>query len=974
MIRVPVEMRYSPSRQRDAVAWFVPGETSREWLDELTRWGVPLAPLRLWIVPCGAADRTPCGVLVTESRMAALGRPYEISNLKSQTLNQRTAEGGHPTSGVAIPYGCIAGRLFVPVEATFVPPLDERDWRDLLPTDEEPHEKSICVWHPTAGFVTFDESQCLRVADLLQAPQRRAADWNQARPGVSFNSRLTAVLPVVVPSLESLLDEGREDIGSRGDDWSELPRRTNEPSDGALSKLGQRAMLGAAAAGAAMVGAVGSVAGAIGRGLRALTGGAASGSGRRGSGAAGESGWSHALEKAMQNMVERMRQALEPARQKAVRRLMELLEKNPDEGLKFAIPFGDEPHRGTASPSDQLAERPVNFDLNQLRGGGPADRWSIPNDQSLQLMARYRELANRELQLGRHRRAAYIFGHLLHDFAAAANALAAGKHWRDAAVLYRDKLHLPLDAARCLEQGGLLTEAIEIYDEQKMFEKAGDLFAQLEQPDEARQRWSQASVQLMQSNNFLAAAKLTETKLANQDAALDLLDAGWQRSIQAEACLSESFRLLARMGNHPEASRRIEHWRDADESVTVLLSPALLVQQLAEVTTTYPDDGVRQLAGDSARVLTARHWKTRPASEHQRLLKSIVALAPEDRLLARDTRRFLAERVAPTPKLFPFHKSAHPSKPPLRLLRQWQLRGDVEWLTATSSQQYWFALGTRGSSQVVVRGDWSQTLPPSDLALPNFGEPLGDPLLLSVAAEDDGPLVVRQQCKIQKTVRRWQSSARGLDFDRPPTWLQPNTVAICRTPGIVWVLRDEPECFIVEGYSETSDLLLHTQQINHSASDEPSVWPNPFFVDSSGRKYVGEGEKLLMPHFDGGWTSDRGAIQSLAGMTFERVTRLVLTFESGGEILWDDGSEIHSARLSDDYSHPVATFTRRGHLVVADRTTCEVFNVDGHNLRLRAQTPGTGSRPLAVLATPHLDQFVLLTADGQMRHFEVPRP
>lgn len=976
MIRVPVEMRYSTSRQREAVAWFVPGETPREWLDELPQWGVPLAPLRLWIVPRGVSDRTPCGVLVTDGswgRFSTCQSQKQVDGPHEDNL-PRQRQVGNLSHGRAVPYGCIAGKLFVPVEATFLPPLDEVDWRELLPADDEPLGKTICVWHPTAGFVSFEASQCLRVANLLQAPARSVADWNQAQPGVSFNSRLTAVLPVLMPTLDSMLEEGRDDIGSRGEEWTELPRRDGEPSDNRLSKLGRGAMLGMATAGAAIAGAASSVASAIGKGLRSLTGGAASGSGRSGAGVAGQGGWSVALEKLMQRMVERMRQSLEPARQKALRRLMDLLEKNPDEGLKFAISFGDDQHRGPAAPSDQLRERPVNFDLNQLGGGGPGDRWDIPAETSLALMARYRELANRELQLGRHRRAAYIFGHLLHDYHAAANALAAGKHWREAAVLYRDKLGQPQEAARCLEQGGLLTEAIEIYVAQKMFEKAGDLFIRLEQPDEARQCWSQAVLQLVQAKDYLAAARLTELKLANDDGALTLLDQGWQLSIQSEACLAESFYLMARRGNHREASRRIAHWRDAEERVTAALSPALLVQQLANVTATYPDDGVRQLAGDSARVLTARHWKSRTQAERDRLLKSIEELAPEDRLLARDTRRFLNESNDQSPNRLTFPKPPLAKRLSVRLVHEWQLPSDVKWLTATGSQQFWFALGTRGASQVVVRGDWSQRLPPSELTLPNFGEPLGFPLLLSASAEDDGPLVVRHQIPMQKTIRRWQADARGLDLDHPPNWLNSHTVALCRLPGIVWVLRDQPECFVVEGFGEVSELLLHTQQINHLGNSAAGVWPAPFLVEPTGRKYIGDGEYLLMPHYDGGWTSDRGAIQSLAGMTFERVTRLAMTFESGGEVLWDDGRNTSSARLSDDYSHPVAAFTRRGHLVVADRATCEVFNADGRELRLRANGPEPDTRPLAVLPAPHLDQFALITTGGRVRLFEVPRP
>jgi len=60
-----------------------------------------------------------------------------------------------------------------------------------------------------------------------------------------------------------------------------------------------------------------------------------------------------------------------------------------------------------------------------------------------------------------------------------------GQHYREAAVLYRERLKRPLDAARCLERGGLLDEAAELYIEQGMMEQAADLYYRLERPDEA---------------------------------------------------------------------------------------------------------------------------------------------------------------------------------------------------------------------------------------------------------------------------------------------------------------------------------------------------------------------------------------------------------------------------------------------------------------------------------------------------------
>ena len=54
---------------------------------------------------------------------------------------------------------------------------------------------------------------------------------------------------------------------------------------------------------------------------------------------------------------------------------------------------------------------------------------------------------------------------------ASANALERGRFYREAAILYRDHLKNPLKAAQCLENGGLIAEAVVIYEDLKQFDE-----------------------------------------------------------------------------------------------------------------------------------------------------------------------------------------------------------------------------------------------------------------------------------------------------------------------------------------------------------------------------------------------------------------------------------------------------------------------------------------------------------------------
>jgi tetratricopeptide (TPR) repeat protein len=216
----------------------------------------------------------------------------------------------------------------------------------------------------------------------------------------------------------------------------------------------------------------------------------------------------------------KVQESLDAVRNKEIARLMYLLEKDPDQGLRYALPIGGNKHRGTAPPSGRLGERNVNFSLQRLGGGGPADAWEIEAEYQRRLTTRYLELANREIRLGRHRRAAYIFAELLGDLSAAASALCSGRHWREAAVLYEQRLQQPAAAVECLEQGGLWEEAIELLVKLRWQERAGDLCTRLKQIDRAEKFYLDEIEAHQIRGDRLSAARIYDEKLQQPQHAL----------------------------------------------------------------------------------------------------------------------------------------------------------------------------------------------------------------------------------------------------------------------------------------------------------------------------------------------------------------------------------------------------------------------------------------------------------------------
>ena len=434
-------------------------------------------------------------------------------------------------------------------------------------------------------------------------------------------------MPAEVPSVEQMLDEGRDDIGSESPTLDELPPEPGEPSPGILSQLGRKA--------ATQPGAHDQ---AAGRGRRQEQ----APPDRQGRECRRQTSRQarHVLadgQLAQQKMAH-IDDSIRKSRHRELHRLMHLLENDPDQGLRFALPCGEGKHRGIARPSSTLGSHNVNFDLRRLGGGGPADPWVLPGDLYSRLRAKYMELAGREMRLGRYRRAAYIYAHLLGDLSNAAAALIAGKHWREAAVLYRDKLKRPDQAAKCLEQGGLWAEAIEFYEKLEASSKKSAISTPSSNSRRRPRRpGGGRSRNILTSRDSIAAAKLLETKLKAPDEALKVLSDAWPGSSQAGHCLAAEFKLLARLGRHEAAEHRVAEIRQQPLSEAVRMRA---IDVLVENAAGYPHEAVRAVAADATRTIVARHLREVTGPELDHSLDALRRLVPADRLLERDTARY----------------------------------------------------------------------------------------------------------------------------------------------------------------------------------------------------------------------------------------------------------------------------------------------------------------------------------------------
>ena len=941
MISLPLSIRYREQPQHTAVAWLVPGDDPGLWLEEWLRWNLPQAEWRIAVLPgWGALTILPAG-----QRPAVTPR--------------------------AIPFGRAGSRWFLPLHAELLPAATNEELEGLLPTD-----LAAAIFHPARGLLTIEPGDLRGIEHLLTPPTFSSQDWSQAQPGEALNDRLLSVLP----SLADVLQQGREDIGSQGNQITELPPRPNEPGNGLLdqmkrgmSQAGLRALGGMAG----MIGAAMSYLPGLGGGGAPPARGSQGGSGSRGG--AARPGWLDALSNWVTKRLGAISQQIEDQRNKEIQRLMHLLMNNPDEGLKFAIPFstGGE-HRGIAPPSGSLGAREVNFNLNRVGGGGPADQWNLSPQYQLQLAQRYRELANRELQLGRHRRAAYILAELLGDFLAAASALAAGEQWREAAVLYRDRLHQPKKAAEALERGGLLHEAIAIYEPLEEFEKIGDLYLRLEQQEDAVAAWKSAVQLCLNKGDYFKAAYIAEEKIKNPEHAEGILQESWLSHVQPRESLEKLFDLYIRQQWHAKAHARIHLLRHHQPAEKMVLASC---EALSTVTRNYPDEKITEYAADSARVIIGIHLPKADKSMRSRLVHALQQLAPNDRLLTHDGQRYLREQEAAQPP--PKKKPPIPRQDrPVKIVHEFQLASEIAWEGAAAAGSYFWAIGNDDGELVLASATW-RGYSFRELIDRRLQGGVIEATHIATDPQGHGPLLVATgfgQKEASFELHALHGITRAVLFEQdqgqPPDATRFTRIGVTYALGRAFVIeRDAATGFLVAngrliGAQQTLGEIVTTFDLCEAPPDNsilPTHGRNDLLV-------VGHQNKLLLVRSaeEQETIGFPTQIRQIVGSAPFTRTRLAVVTDLGTFVLWLQGRDASDPiGCGFDLHNPVACFTLGGHLVLAAGNGGEVYETSNVGLKLVHTFPNFGFTPIAVLPTDEPNEFAVLSPNGSVRIYSL---
>lgn len=908
----PLQLRQATDAAGPVAAWFLPGDSVARWLVELAHAGLAEPGTRLYLVARSPTNTSPAGLLVIpESRQALRASP------------------------AGLPCRIIAERLILPVDAVLHPPLTEAEVRGLFPLP-------VTFFHPTLGPSGFEESATVRVWDLIDLPDERVEDWNHARAGEPPLPALQSIVLAQPPGLSDVFGEAAKSIGT--DSPKKLPPMPGEPASGALADSG-RYLQERFARGVVFV-----------TGLFPYT--------------AHQRTWLNDVEDWATQRIHGLTGQFDEVRHQELHRLLKLLENDPEAGLRHAIPLNDLAHRGKAPPGGRLDDRPLDFDPRRL-GGGPADFWNVPVELEARLRQSYRELANRELQLGRARRAAYIFAILLGDLPSAAAALKQGRLFREAAVLYEEQLHNPVEAANCLAEGGLLTEAIKRFEKLGRWLDVAQLHERLGQTAAAHAALRRVVDERVKQQDFLGAAKLLEERLLATDEALALLLGAWPESPQAANCLGQAFQLLGRHGLHELALEQLGRLqREPLPSERHL--PLLNV--LGTTARGYPEPHVRQRAADGSLRLIAGHL-ARPglgADDARSFTDCLVRLAPEDRLLARDANRHIAARRAAE-----LHRR-RTTPPPLpgrtpRVLRRFDLPAQIEWLEVRTEGNWFYALGVTAKRLTVLRGIWEGEFQSLSWECPR--EIVKGGMVFEPTCDAGNGLALAPFANFPLEEKTFP--AADLFFNRrcvagTPAWLPAAARPFAIGEDGAWSIHVAGGQGILSVYTKRGE-LLRTMEVTAP------------LLESAER---GPGARLCLVPLQLGAVLALGnrLVHACAG-AFERhnlpgpILRLqptlphtrpgvVALLEHGAHLHWRDGRDM--IELERDLAAPRAAFVHGGPLVLLSGTQAVLLDVTGQGVKTIARFDAGSRNAIAICPTATRGQFAVFDPSGQVTIFQAP--
>jgi len=661
-------------------------------------------------------------------------------------------------------YSLLGNNLYLPVNAELFPPVSDEELKKILLWQ-------VQFFHPAIGLVGFEKSARVEMDSFIATGTSHAVKWNFARQGNPTVHPLQRIS--IEKTGEDILDLFKKDIEQKP--LEDIPGgKPKDKSSGLLHKIADAAKF----SGFSMLQKIGKI---LEGTDEDLTGKAIPGAGSQSPGFLATLFMNLFKLPAVQkinNWVNKSLEQLQREREDEIQRLLRMMEENPMEGLKYAIPLAsDYAPRGTAQPSSKLSLRDTNFNLRGLGGGRAGDSWSIDKYYA-ELRTKYMRAAQDAVNKKDFKRAAYIYAHLLRDFNSAANVLQQGKMYREAAVIYKDHLKNKPAAAECLEKGGLLNDAIDLYIELDRDEKAGDLYGELGQQENSEKYYLRSIQKHIACQDYIYGAKLYKDKMKQPEPAKALLLQGWNKNIQSEKCLVDYFQIV-RENKKANISEEINEIYQLHTPVDKRTSFLHAMVNANKFNATAEEHATTEKI---AYEVVSQQIKAGELN-NALILSQFVA---GDHLLPGDLGRFVYnERTAITQG---------------QRFKKCQLRKDVAWIRAYSQTGYFYALGYTREMLVFCRANWSGD---ADYAYWNSALTSGNIRLIARPYSIEKVMLYTPEgyALEPKYLQPNTYASRELSIDSP-AWLPRNALGITiNSYGLVAVLVIEKNALLLCEYT-----------------------------------------------------------------------------------------------------------------------------------------------------------------------------
>lgn len=577
-----LQIRYQANSNYAITGAYVSGSPDR-WFAEIAHWAIDPLTIEAYLVPKSIADNDCGGILVV---------------FKGQSPVQRK---------IRYPFTEITDGFFIPVDGRLFP---DPVVNELASIKRWP----VQFFHPHIGLVGFERKDAMPLSSFVEMPVSTLQNWLVDFPVAPALPQLQGIMLEQAPmgAMEALMAL----IGVQP--LSEIPNPDDENGNSSkwswlfkpLTTVGLWLLLIFAFIGKFILLFISLLLpkSVVGIGNKKTPG----------------------FLQQLQSWIDNKMASIEKQRDTELNRLVKMFDQNKDMALQYAIPLSNtQLNRGVASTSGKLSRRLLNFNFGHT-GGGAVDAWDLGNYR-LVLQQRYEKAATQAIENGDYKRAAYIYAHLLGDYFMAAKTLEDGKHYREAATVYQEHLKNKRLAAECLERGGLLNEAIALYVELENYEKAGDLYTQIGQPEKAIKYYEDVVTKCLAVQDYLNSARLIDVKIGDQERSLQVLLAGWKDNHQGEQCLKAYFDTTLSIGNPLVPAIKYIFQQHVGKA-----KGTSFLHVLADITTTVDDEKLKEETLSICYEIVS--WQA--ANGNFSGLKMLNRFMPGDRLIAQDTSRY----------------------------------------------------------------------------------------------------------------------------------------------------------------------------------------------------------------------------------------------------------------------------------------------------------------------------------------------